>query len=299
MKRRIFSHFLILLAGYCFAADAPPASESDFKTIFNGKDLTGWQGDPVVWSVKDGAIHSKVMGDPGGKAQSSILAWNEGNVDDFELRFSCRFVDRSPAAAGNLNVKYRVADNPDGTGYWFVLDMHDTALEKGRLLEVKGRKLFSKLGKQTVARNGAGDRVDVLDLPGNGQTSLPPYHADDWNEVTVIAEGNHLVHKLNGVVTTDFIDEDVARRRSSGLLALRLWIPRGPAIEAEFKNIRLRRIQNAKIISAQVAPGSKPLPASDKGSATERLKKLKSLLEQGLITKEDYDKKVKEIMDTL
>jgi len=32
---------------------------------------------------------------------------------------------------------------------------------------------------------------------------------------------------------------------------------------------------------------------------TERLKQVKSLYEQGLINKEDYDKKVKEIMDSL
>src|SRR4051794_14650012 len=35
-----------------FAADA--AGEA--KELFNGKDLTGWDGDAKVWSVQDGAI---------------------------------------------------------------------------------------------------------------------------------------------------------------------------------------------------------------------------------------------------
>lgn len=298
MKTQILSGLLILLPIFCFGADAPAAPESQFKSIFNGKDLTGWQGDPAVWSVKNGAIHGKLTGNPG-ETLGSILVCSDGNVDDFELRFSCRFVNRSPGAAGNLNVKYRVADQPDGLAYWFVLDVQD-GNNKGRLMEVKGRKLFSRIGKQTVARNGPGDRVDVLDLPGADQTTEPPYHTDDWNEVTIIAEGNHLVHMLNGVVTADFIDENVSRRRASGLLALRLWLAqRGPTLEAEFKDLRLRRIPNAKLISAPPASESKPLPASDKTSAGERLKKLKSLYEQGLITKEDYDKKVKEIMDSL
>ena len=26
------------------------------RSIFNGKDLTGWEGDPRLWSVKDGNI---------------------------------------------------------------------------------------------------------------------------------------------------------------------------------------------------------------------------------------------------
>ena len=43
---------------------------------------------------------------------------------------------------------------------------------------------------------------------------------------------------------------------------------------------------------AAAAPDAKP-------DAAERLKKIKSLYEQGLINKEDYEKKVKEIMDAL
>jgi hypothetical protein len=45
-----------------------------------------------------------------------------------------------------------------------------------------------------------------------------------------------------------------------------------------------------------------PAPPADnnaKPDAAERLKKVKSLYDQGLINKEDYDKKVKEIMDSL
>jgi hypothetical protein len=45
-----------------------------------------------------------------------------------------------------------------------------------------------------------------------------------------------------------------------------------------------------------------PAPSADnsgKPDAAERLKKVKSLFDQGLINKEDYDKKVKEIMDSL
>ena len=46
------------------------------------------------------------------------------------------------------------------------------------------------------------------------------------------------------------------------------------------------------------APSAAPAPAA-KPDAAERLKTLKSLYDQGLINKEDYDKKVKEIMDSL
>ena len=32
------------------------AAEEGFKSIFNGNDLTGWDGRPQHWSVEDGAI---------------------------------------------------------------------------------------------------------------------------------------------------------------------------------------------------------------------------------------------------
>ena len=45
-----------------------------------------------------------------------------------------------------------------------------------------------------------------------------------------------------------------------------------------------------------------PTPTADnsgKQSAADRLKQVKSLYDQGLINKDDYDKKVKEIMESL
>ena len=54
------------------------------------------------------------------------------------------------------------------------------------------------------------------------------------------------------------------------------------------------------IANPPAAQTTAPASASEpKPDAAERLKKVKSLYDQGLINKEDYDKKVKEIMDAL
>ncbi len=45
--------------------------------------------------------------------------------------------------------------------------------------------------------------------------------------------------------------------------------------------------------------GQPPADAAGKPDAATRLKQVKSLYDQGLINKDDYDKKVKEIMDSL
>ena len=44
--------------GLVSAADVSPETE-DMQRIFNGKDLSGWDGDPRLWSVKDGAIRGE------------------------------------------------------------------------------------------------------------------------------------------------------------------------------------------------------------------------------------------------
>ena len=54
--------------------------------------------------------------------------------------------------------------------------------------------------------------------------------------------------------------------------------------------------------ATQAGVNAAPVPPTDaaaKPDAAERLKKVKSLYDQGLINKDDYDKKVKEIMDSL
>jgi len=62
----------------------------------------------------------------------------------------------------------------------------------------------------------------------------------EWNEYTVIARGNHLIHKLNGQVTIDVIDHQESRRELEGLLAIQ--IHRGPAMKVQVKDIVLKEL---------------------------------------------------------
>lgn len=38
------------------AAEVPPAASTDVITLFDGKSLTGWEGDPKIWRIQDGLI---------------------------------------------------------------------------------------------------------------------------------------------------------------------------------------------------------------------------------------------------
>jgi len=61
----------------------PVFAQDGFTPLFNGKDLSGWDGEPGLWAVEDGVIvGTSEVGKP---KTNSFLIWN-GKVKDFEVR---------------------------------------------------------------------------------------------------------------------------------------------------------------------------------------------------------------------
>jgi hypothetical protein len=63
----------------------------------------------------------------------------------------------------------------------------------------------------------------------------------DWNEYTIIARGNHLLHYLNGYPMVEMVDNDPKDRSMEGLLALQIHA--GPPMVVEFKDIRMKQLK--------------------------------------------------------
>ena len=61
------------------------ADEAGFVSIFNGKDLTGWDGKPSWWEVEDGALTAQSTPEKPCK-ECNYLIWRGGQPADFELR---------------------------------------------------------------------------------------------------------------------------------------------------------------------------------------------------------------------
>ena len=80
MKRLVF--FSLLLLSPVFAQDG-------FKSLFNGKDLSGWDGNPELWSVEEGCITGRTTG-PEQLKYNQFLIWRGGVVKNFELRAKVR-----------------------------------------------------------------------------------------------------------------------------------------------------------------------------------------------------------------
>src|SRR5262249_51566119 len=66
---------------------ASSGETGEWVPLFNGKDLTGWEGLPDVWQVKDGAIVATTF--PKGRKLNTFLC-STRSFKDFELEFDVR-----------------------------------------------------------------------------------------------------------------------------------------------------------------------------------------------------------------
>ena len=80
--------------------ELPKPDADGFITIFNGKDLTGWEGLEDYWSVKDGVISGHETKD---KSKQTFLVCTGGKVSDFELHIKYKFATPD----GNSGIQFR------------------------------------------------------------------------------------------------------------------------------------------------------------------------------------------------
>jgi hypothetical protein len=217
------------------------AAEPGFRSLFNGKDLTGWEGNPKLWSVKDGAITGTTGTDPETKiGHNTFLVWTNGDVDDFELRLSYRI------QRGNSGIQYRSklrapgAFGPIVGGYQ--ADFEAGTTYSGILYEELGRGILAQRGQKVLIKENAGKhQVEVTGSVGDSKAIQSKIKNEDWNEYVIIAHGKHLQHFINGQQTVDVTDEHEAKAAKSGVLALQ--IHQGDAMVVQFKNIRIKPLR--------------------------------------------------------
>jgi hypothetical protein len=237
---------VLALPCYGFAADAPrtaPPEPAGMQSIFNGNDLAGWDGDPRLWSVKDGVIHGETTEENPAMGNTFIL-WKEGTTKDFDLRLSFRC-----NAANNSGIQYRSKHITEGNvrnkwvvrGYQHELRnetklpsvsgfIYDEGGSRGRICLVGEQATWGEDGKKTVT-------ATLIDQAGFEKL----FKLDDWNDVVIIAKGNRIQHYLNNTLILDFTDNDPQRALKEGVLALQLHA--GKPMWAEFKNIRIQAIK--------------------------------------------------------
>ncbi len=201
--------FLASSAAAVVFQGAAHAAEPGFTPLFNGNDLSGWEGDPFFWKVADGALVGKTPG----IAYNDFLA-TEQEYADFILRFQVLLADN----AGNSGVQFRSRRESGSMAMiGYQADISDVFW--GALYdEHRRRVMLAQPSEALIAR-----AVKI----------------NDWNDYEIHAEGKRIVLKLNGIVTADYTEEDESIPQT-GVIAVQ--VHSGPPIEVRFRNMRIKEL---------------------------------------------------------
>ncbi len=239
MKRLLWlTTFCIGLALTSGLLGAEPAGK--FVSLFDGKTLKGWDGDPRFWSVRDGVISGQTTAEQPTE-HNTFLIWRAGETDNFVLELDFRLV------GGNSGIQYRSREVEKWVIAGYQADFDAPGKFSGILYEEKGRGILAQRGTRVVV--GADGKKEVVGKTHTNEEILAAIKSEKWNHYTVIADGNHLTHKINGLVTVEVTDQQVEKRSASGLLAFQ--VHRGDPMLVQFRNIRLKRLESQAGSSTQ------------------------------------------------
>ena len=242
---------LAATAGARVEAASSAADEPGFQSLFNGTDLTGWDGLSGVWSVEDEAITGRTRAEAPLES-NTFLIWKGGTVSDFTLRLKFRFKALPGADAGKANsgVQYRsqVIDPAKRIVGGYQADMDGAGKYVGMLYEERGRGILA-LPTQKVRLTPEADKPGEpakAKIEVQGATASEADRAaltaalarGDWMDLTLVVEGRLLKHYVNAVQTAEILDDDDAHRAASGVLALQVHA--GEPMRIQFKDIRLK-----------------------------------------------------------
>ncbi|MCU1226875.1 MAG: hypothetical protein JWQ42_4968 [Edaphobacter sp.] len=216
--------------------------------IFDGKTLSGWDGTPDVWHVEDGAIVGVSSTEhPSG---TTNIIWRGGEPANFALKVEMKL----EGAGANGGIQYRslnVPPRPRQIPPDRLAQM--TAEQKQRVQQMAvlsqkyakwnlegyqadydfGNRYTGQLYEQGTARGiiawrgqmvetEAGKKPRLLATLGTSDELKAFIKPGEWNQYEVIADGNTLIHILNGHVMSVLVDTDSNFSQAKGLIAFEI-----------------------------------------------------------------------------
>ena len=210
MMMKCFLPLIVLIVSLPFDSPTNQATKDPKPVaIFDGKTFEGWEGDLKIFRIEDGAIVGGSLKD---KIARNEFLCTKRAYGDFELRLKVKLLGGDAANAG---IQFRTRRIPNdhevsgyqadvGVGWWGAL--YD---ESRRNKVLKGP-----------------DQAKMKDVIRNG----------GWNDYVVRAEGKHIQLSINGVQTTDYIEDDPTVE-STGIVCPQIHA--GPPSEAWYKDITI------------------------------------------------------------
>ena len=228
------------------------ADHTGFTSLFDGRTLTGWDGQPGTWSVEDGAIVGQSTRDH--NAGNTFLVYGGAQAHDFDLKLEIKVEQ-----GGGSGVQYRSSlgippgrvagkGEPPLDPRWVMIgpqaDFWLGITERARqfsgqlysqntsrgILAWRGQVVQTLPGKQPQLLGEIGDRSKLGLLVKDGE----------WNQYTIVARGGIILHLLNGQLMAVLIDDDPASSNNvAGLIGLQI---EGVPCKVSFRNLWLKKL---------------------------------------------------------
>ena len=226
--------------------------EKGFVSIFDGKTLNNWEGDPTYWRVENGNLVGEITPQTLLKTNSFII-WKGGEPANFELKGEFNITEK-----GNSGINYRsekLTDIPYALkGYQ--ADIDGANRYTGQNYEERGRTTLAYRGQITsinsqtgnwkpedvkakVQRNAWSD-LKVTGSLGNTDSLKTKIKSQDWNSFHLIVKGNRLQHYINGILMSDVTDDDAVNGKAKGIIGVQVHV--GPPMRVEYRNLRLKQL---------------------------------------------------------
>lgn len=252
LKTIIFLSLIFIMLKSCLNKENKKEyqNESDFISIFNEKDLSGWVGDSTYWSVKEGTLVGEVTPETI-LERNSFIIYEKAQPSNFELKLEYKISN-----SGNSGINYRserIEKFPFALkGYQCDIDGKNRYT--GQNYEEKKRTTLAYMGekvtipsmpdsisktnlRKNVKKNCWQTRI-VSDTLGDLKQLKSHIKENDWNSVHLIVKDNRMQHYINGVLMSDVLDLDTENRANKGFLGVQVHV--GPPMKVQYKNIKIK-----------------------------------------------------------
>ena len=188
---------------------------SGFKSLYNGKDLTGWttKGNWIVQD--DGSLLIQPRDGEKGWQRYDAYLWTEKKYKDFVMDFEYAY-----PPGGNSGFYFRVGDRDDPVKQGIEVQILDSSKKEGSL--------------------GSHDHGGIVGTQEGASKNMsqPP---GVWNRMVVTSVGDHVVVELNGeqIIDAQIDQTPMKDRPAAGYIGFQ---DHGQPNDLQFRNIRIREL---------------------------------------------------------
>jgi hypothetical protein len=205
-----------------------------YVSLFDGKTLDGWDGNPKFWRVEDGAIVGEST--PQNPSGNNYIVYRKVEAKDFTLKLRIKV-----EGDGGSGIQYRsktglpwLRDIPANVTAnvgpvnlnWMMTgpqaDFWPSRIYTGQFYsENTPMRILAWRGQ--VVEGFSEQRKRLMGTIGDRQALGTLVKMNDWNDYTIIARGGVCLHILNGQLMAVMVDDDPASSNNqSGLIGIEI-----------------------------------------------------------------------------